>query len=275
MEIATMISRADQLWVSRRDELSKKTQDKQNAIVQESASRGMIHSSTLILSLAELHTEDLRNAVPIAWDLLMETHRAMGADTTPETRAAMKSWMGARISELRGRASAQIEGDLKRYGGGLQNIQMLGQFDNTEAVAHSLSSRYGATIDNYLDHLVNSPMAQPPVTINAQNIGAVLTGDRAKAHITQDMGALKEMRELVELMRGVLKHDAGLDQQRKAELIEIADDTRVELDKPAPNETKLMTLFALLTQSVQTLPAAKPAYDAAKALLATVGIGLP
>ena len=51
--------------------------------------------------------------------------------------------------------------------------------------------------------------------------------------------------------------------------------TRVELDKPSPNETKLMTLFTLLTQSVRTLPAAKPAYDAAKALLATVGVSLP
>lgn len=275
MDIATMISRADQLWVSRRDELVRKTQDKHREIVQASAARGMIQSSTLILSLAELHTEDLRNAAPSAWDLLMETHRAMGADTTPETRAAMKSWMSNTISELKGSTAAQIEGDLNQYGGGLQNRRMLEQIDNTEAVAHSLNSRYGVIIDNYLDHLVNSPMAQPPVTINAQNIGAVLTGDRAKAHITQNISAVKEMHELVGLMREVLKHDAGLDQQRKAELIEIADDTCVELDKRAPNETKLMTLFALLTQSVQTLPAAKPAYHAAKALLATVGISLP
>lgn len=275
MDIAAMISRVNQLWVSRRDEIVTKTQNKHREIVQESASRGMMHSSTLILSLAEFHTENLRNAVPGAWDLLMETHRAMGADTTPETRAAMKSWMTERISELKGSASAQIEGDLNQYGGGLQNRRMLEQIDNTEVVAHSLNSRYGAIIDNYLDHLVNSPMARPPVTINAQNIGAVLTGDRANAHITQNVGAVKEMRELVGLMREVLKRDAGLDQQRRAELIEIADDTRVELDKPTPNETKLMTLFTLLTQSVQTLPAAKPAYDAAKALLATVGIGLP
>lgn len=275
MDIATMISRADQLWVSRRDELVRKTQNKQGEIVQESASRGMMPSSRLILRLAELHTEDLRNAAPSAWDILMETHRAMGADTTPETRAAMKSWMAKRISELKGSASAQIEGDLNRYGGGLQNKQMLGQFDNTEAVANSLNSRYSAIIDNYLDHLVNSPMARLPVTINAQTIGAVLTGDGAKSHVTQSIGTVKEMRELVGLMREVLKHDAVLDPQRKAELIEIADDTRVELDKPAPNETKLMTLFSLLTQSVQTLPAAKPAYDAAKALLASVGIDLP
>ena len=255
MDIAEMISRVNQLWVSRRDELATKTQKECREIVQEAASGGMLHSSTLVLSLADLHTEVLRNAVPGAWDLLKETHRAMGADTSPATRAAMKAWITERIRALKDSASAQIERDLIQYGGGLQNRRLLEQIDNTEAVAHSLVSRYGAIVDNHLDHLMNSPMARPPLTINAQNIGAVLTGDGAKVHITQNIGAVKEMRELVGLMREVLKHDAGLDQQKKAELVEIADDTFVELEKPAPNETKLMTLFTLLTQSVQSLPA--------------------
>lgn len=117
-------------------------------------------------------------------------------------------------------------------------------------------------------------MTQSPVTINAQNIGAVLTGDRATAHVTQNAGTVEEMRELVKLMRDVLKHEPGLDERKKGELMEIANDTHAELSKPAPNETKLMTLFTLLTQSVQTLPAAKPAYAAAKALLAPFGISL-
>ncbi|MGV3628172.1 MAG: hypothetical protein ACO1PN_10855 [Betaproteobacteria bacterium] len=275
MDTAAMILRVNQLWISQRDELAIKTQNKRRKIVQESANRGMIHSTTLIQLLAELYTENLRAAAPAAWDLLQETHSAMGGDTTPETRIAMKSWMSEKISELKSGASAQIKRDLDQYGRGLQNKGLIEQIDNSESIANSLNSRYGVIVDNYLDHLVNNPTTRSPITINAQNIGAVLTGDRAKANITQNMDAAKEMRDLVELMREVLKHDAGLDPLRKTELIEIADDTRTELDKTAPNETKLMTLFTLLTQSAQTLPAAKPAYDAAKNLLATFGINLP
>jgi hypothetical protein len=275
MDIAALISRANRLWVFQSDEITKTMQQMRENIIRDHAARGMLGSGNLIGSLASIQKDNLSNAVGMAWETLKETHGAMGGNTALETRLAMKAWMNETIGKLKGRASAEIAQDLSRFGAQLLNKHMLGQFDNTETIAHSLNSRYEAIIDNHLDHLTNNPMACAPVTINAQNIGAVLTGERAKAHIVQNVGAVKEMRELVGLMREVLKHDAGLDQQRRAELIEIADDTRVELDKPSPNETKLMTLFTLLTQSVQTLPAAKPAYDAAKALLAMVGVSLP
>ncbi len=275
MDIAAMLARVNQLWVHRRDELVRKTQHRHREILQESTSRGMSQSSTAILLLAELHTDNLRDAVPEAWNLLTETHRAMGSDASGETRAAMKSWMSERIKELKGRASAQIEHDLTQYGARLQNRGMLERIDNTESIARALDSQYAAVIDNYVDQLTNTPMTQPPLTINAQNIGAVLTGDRATAHVTQNAGTVEQMRELVELMRDVLKHEPSLDERKKGELMEIANDAHAELAKPAPNETKLMTLFTLLTQSVQTLPAAKPAYTAAKALLAPFGISLP
>lgn len=275
MDIAAMLARVNQLWVHRRDDHVRKTQHRQREILQESASRGISQSSTTVLLLAELHTDNLRDAVPEAWNLLTETHRAMGSDTSAQTRAAMKAWMSERIKELKGSASAQIAHDLTRYGSGLQNRGMLEQIDNTELIAHALHSQYAAIIDNYVDQLTNTPMTQPPVTINAQNIGAVLTGDRATAHVTQNADAVEQMRELVELMRDVLKHEPGLDERKKGDLMEIANDTHAELAKPEPNETKLMTLFTLLTQSVQTLPAAKPAYTAAKALLAPFGISLP
>jgi hypothetical protein len=275
MDIAAMLARADQLWVHRRDEVARKTQLRQREILQEVASRGMVQSSIAVVQLAGLHTDTLRAAIPEAWNVLMETHRAMGSDASAETRAAMKSWMSEQIKWLKGSASAQIEQDVRQYGASLQNRHMLEQFDNTETIAHALDSQYSGTIDNYVDQLRNAPTVQPPVTINAQSIGAVLMGDRAIAHVTQNTGTVEQMREIVGFMREVLKHEPTLDDRRKAELIEIADDAKAELGKPAPNETKLMTLFTLLTQSVHTLPAAKPAYAAAKGLLATLGIPLP
>jgi hypothetical protein len=275
MDIAAMLSRANQLWVHRRDEHLRKTQHRHREILQEAQRSGVSQSSTTVLLLAELHTDTLRNAVPEAWNLLTETHRAMGSDTSAEIRAAMKAWMHERIMQLKGSASAQIKQDLAQYGSRLQNKAMLERTDNTESIVHALDAQYTAIIDNYMDQLMNAPKTQSPVTIHAQTIGAVLTGDGATAHVTQNAGTVEQMRELVDLMRGVLKHEPGLEERKKAELLEIADDTHAELAKSAPNETKLMTLFTLLTQSVQTLPAARPAYSAAKALLAHFGINLP
>lgn len=90
-----------------------------------------------VVLLAELHTENLRDAVPEAWNLLTETHRAMGSDASAETRAAMKSWMSERIKELKGSASVQIKHDLMQYGAGLQNRGMLERIDNTESIARA------------------------------------------------------------------------------------------------------------------------------------------
>lgn len=271
MDTTALTFRVNQLWAFQSGEFTKKMQQTRQEIVRDHAARGMLRSGSLIASLVLIEKDNLQKAVGEAWEVLKETHRAMGEDTAPETRLAMKSWMNETIGKLKVSASAEITQATTQYA--VLNKQML-QLDDTETVANSLISRYEIIIDNHVDQLMNNRTTGASVTINAQTIGAVLTGDRAKVHITQNVEAVKDMRELVAQMREALNRDAGLDQHKKADLVEIADETSVELDKPSPNETKLMTLFTLLTQSVQTLPAAKPAYEAAKALLATFGISL-
>lgn len=268
-----MISRVNRLWVFQSDELTKQMQLAAQKTVREHAARGLLHSGNLILSLASIQQDNFPKAVGNAWEALKETHHAMGGDAAPETRLAMQSWMTEMIGKFQVSAAIQIKQYIAQYAAHLPNKQML-QVDDTETVANSLRSRFQAIIDNHLDQIMNNPVTSASVTINAQTIGAVLTGDRAVAHVTQNIETVKEMRELLAMMREVLKQDSALSLQQRTDLVGIADDASAELDKPNPNETKLMTLFSLLTQSVQTLPAALPAYQAAKALLATCGINL-
>lgn len=272
-DTTTMISRVNQLWAFQSDELTKQMQFAAQKTVREHAARGLLHSGNLISSLASIQQNNFPKAVGNAWEALRETHQAMGGDTTPETRLAMQCWMTEIIGKHQVSAATQIKQHIAQYAAHLLNRQML-QVDDTETVANALRSRFEAIIDNHLDQIMNNPATGASVTINAQTIGAVLTGDRALAHITQNIEATTEMRELLAMMREVLKRDSALSLQQRTDLVDIADDASAELDKPNPNETKLMTLFTLLTQSVQTLPAALPAYQAAKALLATCGINL-
>ena len=266
-----MISRVNRLWVSQSDELTKQMQLAVQKTIREHAARGLLHSGNLILSLASIQQHNFPKAVGNAWEALKETHQAMGGDAAPETRLAMQSWMTEMIGKFQVSAATQIKQYIAQYAAHLLNKQMP-QVEDTETVANSLRSRFEAIIDNHLDQIMNNPVASASVTINAQTIGAVLTGDRAVAHITQNIETAKEMRELLAMMCEVLKRDPALSLQQRTDLVDIADDASAELDKPNPNETKLMTFFTLLTQSVQTLPAAQPAYQAAKALLATCGI---
>jgi len=155
-DTAALIARANRLRVFQSDELAKKTHENEQAIVRSHAARGLLHSGNLISSLATLHKKNLPSAVEKAWELLKETHQAMGRDTSPETRQAMTSWMMDAIHLVARRASAQIAQGIAQYGGGLQNRLMLA-VDETEQMENSLRSRYEAVIDNHLDQIMNNP----------------------------------------------------------------------------------------------------------------------
>ncbi len=242
-------------------------------VSKEHAARGMRQSGNHILALAKVQLEALPHSVEDAWKILKEVHHSLGAASSQHVRDAMKSWIVESIKIFQHQASSSIAGYVRHHANALQNKAMLNELDTTERAAHSLAARYDIAIDNYMDTLMNHPKTTGAITINAQTIGAVLTGDGATAHVLQSPESMAKMAELLSLMRDAISRDSSLNPQRQRELLEIADEVKDELSRSNPNETKLMTLFSLLTQSVQTLPAALPAYEAARALLA--GFGIP
>ncbi len=273
MDIDKLRDRATQMREINQGERTIELDAAAQKVSREHTARGMRHSGNHIFALAKVQLEAFPHSVEDAWEILKDVHHSLGAVTSQDVRDAMKSWITESIGIFQRQASSSIAAYITRHANGLQNKAMLNEVDTTERAARFLSARYDIAIDNYMDTLMNHPKSLGAITINAQTIGAVLTGDRATAHVSQSPESMAKMTELLSLMRDAISRDSSLNPQRQRELLEIADEVKDELSSSNPNETKLMTLFSLLTQSVQTLPAALPAYEAARALLA--GFGIP
>jgi hypothetical protein len=61
----------------------------------------------------------------------------------------------------------------------------------------------------------------------------------------------------------------------KEEIVELVDEAEIEIKKPKPNNSKLLSTFMTIAQAIQTMGSLKPAYDALKAALLPLGIALP
>ena len=61
----------------------------------------------------------------------------------------------------------------------------------------------------------------------------------------------------------------------RAEISEMIQESRSELDKPAPNVSRLRSLMLGIATTIQTMASLRPAYDAIKGGLALVGVTLP
>lgn len=135
--------------------------------------------------------------------------------------------------------------------------------------------RFDPLIDNYFDMAKNEQKSGGSVVINAQTIGAVVTGDHATVRIKQDSDAVRQLAEALSAIKSQVAMSSDISDRAKAELVEIASDAELELAKAEPNEKKLLMFFTVLGQAIQTLPVAKPAYDTIRGILAPFGISLP
>lgn len=107
-------------------------------------------------------------------------------------------------------------------------------------------------------------------------VGSVQTGPNAVANVVQTLGEPDKVR-LVAALRELQKNlaSADLSVTDRADLSEIAEDTIVELDKDRPNRIRLTSSLNTIAQSVQTVAALLPAYQAIKVAVTPLGIHLP
>jgi hypothetical protein len=260
--------RASKLFEVKKHELRERRDAEASRITGVFNSRGMFHSGSRLVAVQKLYAESLREAAGAAWEALRNAHVALGSDVSGASHGAMKAWMRDGIESLR----AGLSGELTRE---LRGADPRGIDPSLTGPCDVEQQRYDAEIDNYIDTMKNQPKAAGSIVINAQTIGAVVTGNHATVHVKQNPDAMKALTAALETLKGVIPAAPELNDRAKGELIEVAGDAERELAKPEPNETKLLAFFTILAQTVQTLPAAKPAYDAIKGVLAGFGINLP
>jgi hypothetical protein len=264
------VERAARLFATKRAELKEARLREAVEINGRMNRSGVFHSSMRLQELDRLYRQNLKASVEAAWQILSTTHKALGSEVGDEMRQAHKSWIGDTIRSLQHEMSGELVAQVARSKLGRQWIDT----DLTEAANLELQ-RYDPLIDNYFDMEKNEQKGSGSVVINAQTIGAVVTGEHAVVRIKQDGDAVRRLAEALSTIKDQVAVSPHVSDRARAELEEIALDAELELAKAEPNEKKLLMSFTVLGQAIQTLPDAKPAYDTIRGVLAPFGINLP
>ena len=108
-------------------------------------------------------------------------------------------------------------------------------------------------------------------------VGAVQTGPNASAQVFQNV-SLQDREALlgaIDVLRRALTDIDRLPAHPKEEIVELVEEADAETKKPKPNSSKLISIFTVIAQAIQTVGSLKPAYDTLKAALIPFGVLLP
>jgi hypothetical protein len=106
-------------------------------------------------------------------------------------------------------------------------------------------------------------------------VGAVQTGPNTTANITQNIGA--EAKDAINTAFNILitKLPEIQEFQQKSELVELAEDGKIELLKDKPNPLKIQNYILTIGTMIQTTAALKPVYQLLKQGATYLGFSLP
>ena len=238
----------------------------------DAASKGMALGGWHVSALLKAHEDELRARASESWTALV------------------------RIADVNGLTNYEgIRGDLKRL-----MEQAIAQFvpdieeSLTAAVARSSTARgtwsvdhcrrevlqhHNLEIDLYVDGLISMKSSNRSFNSYVINgpVGMVQTGERSTGHVVQHAGSsdIRSALAALEALRRVMREDQALPAEKRTEVLEIADACEQQLTRPEPNKTMLGGMFGVLCTTIQTLPAAQPAYQALRAALVPLAIHLP
>jgi hypothetical protein len=114
------------------------------------------------------------------------------------------------------------------------------------------------------------------VNIYGGQVGILQTGASSTASTTVHLDGTSK-REIAKALNTVEKAlgEATHVPFDRAEISEMIEESKSELDKPGPNVSRLRSLMVGVATSIQTVASLRPAYDAIKGGLALMGVTLP
>jgi hypothetical protein len=248
-------------------------------IKREMNFRGMLHSSTTITSVTSLCVYTLKNRAQLVWQTLFRFITTAGISYSPELADELKGWVAQYLPEK--------IGDLKGYI--KQTAEMTGFLRLHERLGKGLDDgrkqaldKVGTEIDLFVHSLKkNAEAVKGEATSNVFNMyspmGSIQTGDTSIANVTQniDTEVKEQIRKSLEEISLALTQPEVETHSPKDELIEVVQETQVEVQKEKPNFTRLRSLLTTIGTSIQMVSSLKPTYEILKQALTFLGIYLP
>jgi hypothetical protein len=127
-----------------------------------------------------------------------------------------------------------------------------------------------------VEELKQPPAASAASGITIQgNVGTVMTGPYATAHVHIDAAGATRLVEALEQLRAVLPKAADMALDAREQSAGLVSDIIVAARADKPNGLTLTSLLMGLGMTVQTVASVRPAWDAVRALAIAMGISLP
>jgi hypothetical protein len=236
-------------------------------LVSSHSVRGMLQSSATGHGLLRLYSQELEIRASLAWKVAVRILRDTDLGSDGDLRSDLKELIGTAIDL----ASSTLETDLKTH---LQKYRLPEL--SLDARRNEARERHEVEIDLYMDSRdKNRDRAQAAGQYNFYgNVGAVQTGSNAVAHVIQHIGAAEKERLLtaVQAVEEVIKQAAQLETTQRAELLQIASDTKENLNSDTPNKMKLHMTLDVLASAVQGIASGGAAYEALRGAMAMIGM---
>ncbi len=267
--------------VERREQLQRAIERALN----DPTSTGLARSGAAILAVQDLCVAEISTAVDLAWRHLKRALSDLGGQPSEHLAQDLKVEL---FSQLIG-YSQYLEQVLRGH-----HVRLLGSSSSPGAdplpsetagrlrrAFELANTRIGAEIElDMLSAMRQVPGAggQPPTILHFhQPVGAVQTGAGAIANVVQNLGHQDRQRLIsaIEGMKEAIATSTEPVARPKAELVDLLEEGRAELEKPTPNALRIGAVLFGVATAIQTVASLQPAYQALKAALAPLGVQLP
>ena len=242
-------------------------------IQNDAAMRGMGTSTAFVEALYDACARDVELRAHIVWNNLMKVLSRAGVVASPTLSADLKLAMSRYEQAIYAEPAERLSNNARAAG--LQPRESL-----INAAAHAVHKVH-AEIDLFVLGLEQQRQAdknRPEATFNFYSpVGAVQTGPNASAQVFQNITPQDREALLgaISLLRQELVSVTSLPACPKEEIVELVEEAEIETKKAKPNSSKLLGMFTVIAQAIQTVASLKPAYDALKAALLPFGVMLP
>lgn len=267
-EKADVVLRAARIYHPQQDQLNVEFRQALGSLRARAAEEGSFNSGYVIKSIWSIAETELQKRAALLWTAFVDAHRALGNKedeaTNPEiVRDFLSKMISAEAEYLLEGARNAIPRDAPRGQDSLQRAK-----DQAEAIA-------AVTVDQHFDTLRQA--RQPKVTSTTINNWGSIVGLQTGAHssISISLNELQRIQtvEALQLVIAALRTPQGKAAPNSANLEDIAQRSIDELRRDKPNAVVLGMWLQTLTNAVQGIASAGPAYDAMRAVLAIVGLG--
>lgn len=239
-----------------------------------------VQSDSSIRGRANLCIDTIKNRAPLVWQTLSRFITTAGISYSPELSDELKGLVAQHLPEKLADLRDYIKQTTSLITGSPSLYESI--WRDLDSARNQALSKVGTEIDLFVHSLkkkadtVKDGTSSPVFNIYSQ-VGSIQTGDSSIANVTQniDTEVKEQIQKALEDINSILTRSEVETPTPKDELIEVVQESQVELQKEKPNVTRLRSLLTTVGTSIQVVSSLKPAYETLKQALTFIGISLP